>query len=88
MLHATSARSEIATKAMGTAGSPIMSSSIRGSSAVIAPDGRVLNKEESPSEKLIFADLDLNLVTKIRTFADAGGHYELSKIPTLSPQLT
>ena len=47
---------------------------IPGSSAVIGPDGRVLSKSDSPSEQLIVADLDLSLVTKTKTFADASGH--------------
>lgn len=76
VLHATSVLSDSGTKTMGTTGSPIMGSAINGSSAIIGPDGRILSKEEPSSEKLIFADLDLNLVTKTRTFADAGGHCE------------
>ena len=46
-----------------------------GSSVVIAPDGRLLTAMESPKEQLIFADLDLNDITKAKTFADARGHY-------------
>jgi nitrilase len=47
---------------------------IAGSSAVIAPDGRILSASDTPSEQLIIADLDLSLITKARTFADASGH--------------
>jgi hypothetical protein len=51
-----------------------MGSPVPGSSAVIGPDGRVLSKPDSPTEQLIVEDLDLSLVTKTKTFADASGH--------------
>ncbi len=51
-----------------------MGSPAPGSSAVVGPDGRVLSKPDSPTEQLIIADLDLSLVTKTKTFADASGH--------------
>jgi len=75
VLHCTSALTETGIEAMKTAGSPIMGSSIAGSSAIVGPDGRVLSEPEASSEKLIVADLDLSLVTKTKTFADASGHY-------------
>lgn len=61
---------------MKTVGSPIMGSSIVGSSAVIGPDGRILSASKTANEQLIIADLDLTLVTKAKTFADASGHCE------------
>lgn len=51
-----------------------MGTPVPGSSAVVGPDGRVLSKADSPTEQLIIADLDLSLVTKTKTFADAAGH--------------
>ena len=61
---------------MKTEGMPIMGSPIPGSSAVIAPDGRLISEVETTTEeKLIIAELDLSLVTKAKTFADASGHY-------------
>jgi nitrilase len=51
-----------------------MGSPVPGSSAIVGPDGRVLSKPDSPTETLIIADLDLSLVTKTKTFADAAGH--------------
>ena len=59
---------------MGTAGSPIMGTSIVGSSAIIGPDGRILSSPKTANEQLVVADLDLSLVTKTKTFADASGH--------------
>ena len=62
---------------MKTEGMPIMGSLIPGSSAVIAPDGRLISEVETMTEeKLIIAELDLSLVTKAKTFADASGHCE------------
>ena len=51
-----------------------MGAPIDGSSAIIAPDGRILSASDTPKEQLILADLDLSLVTKAKTFADASGH--------------
>ena len=62
---------------MGTVGSPIMGASIVGSSAIIAPDGRILSAPKTANEQLVIADLDLSLVTKAKTFADASGHCRL-----------
>ncbi len=59
---------------MKTAGSPIMGASITGSSAIIGPDGRILSEPKTANEQLVVADLDLSLVTKTKTFADASGH--------------
>lgn len=74
MLHATTVITEKGIGLMGTAGSPIMGHPIVGSSAVIGPDGRILSSPETANEQLIIADLDLSLITKTKTFADASGH--------------
>lgn len=47
---------------------------IRGSSAVIGPDGRILTAAETNNEELVVADLDMNEIVKTKTFADASGH--------------
>lgn len=73
VLHATSVLSNTGVEALKTAGAPIMGSAQPGSSAVIGPDGRILSKP-GVDEELIIADLDLSLITKTRTFADAAGH--------------
>ncbi|PNS20039.1 hypothetical protein CAC42_1486 [Sphaceloma murrayae] len=75
VLHCTTVLSEAGTKAMGTAGAPLMGAPNQGSSAVIAPDGRIISEPDSPNEQLIIADLDLSVITKAKTFADATGHY-------------
>jgi predicted amidohydrolase len=73
VLHTTQVLTDDGVALMGTKGAPIMGEAVQGSSAVIGPDGRILSKLDSPNEKLIIADLDLTLVTKCRTFADASG---------------
>ncbi|KAF2223322.1 carbon-nitrogen hydrolase [Elsinoe ampelina] len=75
VLHTTTVISEAGLEAMKTTGSPLMGTPVNGSSAVIAPDGRIISEADTPNEKLIIADLDLSLVTKAKTFADASGHY-------------
>lgn len=59
---------------MGTGGAPIMGTKNKGDSAVFGPDGRCLTKPLD-GEGLVYADLDLDQVTKAKTFADATGHY-------------
>lgn len=60
---------------MGTKGSPLMGAPSAGHSAVIGPDGRVLAQTRAEGEEeLLLVDISLSLVTKTRTFADAGGH--------------
>ena len=44
----------------------------------VGPDGRILSAAQTANEELIIADLDLSLVTKAKTFADASGHCECS----------
>lgn len=81
VLHCTAIFSETGIKIMGTAGSPVMGSPNTGTSAVVGPDGRVLvggvkkDSDGSAKEELILADLDMGLITKNKTFADASGHY-------------
>ena len=61
---------------MQTSGAPIMGRPNKGSSAIIGPDGRMLSAAETENEQLVIGDLDLSLVTKNKTFADASGHCE------------
>ncbi|KAK3720832.1 hypothetical protein LTR37_003495 [Vermiconidia calcicola] len=75
VLHCTGVITEGGIELMKTVGGPIMGSPTVGSSAVIAPDGRILSASETANEQLVIADLDLKLVTKAKTFADASGHY-------------
>lgn len=78
VLHCTSVLTEFGIELMKTKGSPIMGKPVMGSSAIIGPDGRIMSATNGPAEQLIVADLDLSLVTKNKTFADASGHCVLS----------
>jgi nitrilase len=51
---------------------------IKGSSAVIGPDGRILTTADTENEQLILADLDMSQIIKTKTFADAAGHCKLA----------
>ena len=90
VLHCTGVITEAGLEKMKTLGSPIMGAPIVGSSAVIGPDGRILSASKTNNEELIVADLDLSLVTKTKTFADASGHctsccrIELFALPSLT----
>lgn len=74
VLHCTTVLTENGIDKMGTKGSPLMGAPNKGSSAIFGPDGRVLSKQ-GPDEQLLLGELDLQLVTKTKTFADAAGHY-------------
>lgn len=47
-----------------------------GKSAVFGPDGRRLSEPvDDTTEKIIYADLDMSDLIKVRMFADCMGHY-------------
>ena len=61
---------------MKTAGGLLMSSPGGGSSAIFGPDGRRLSDPvDSTTETIIYADLDLDEIVRIKMFADSVGHY-------------
>ena len=76
VLHSSTLLTQAGLELMGTVGSPIMGSPAVGKSAIIGPDGRVLATTKTGEEELLVADLDMSLITKTRTFADAAGHCE------------
>lgn len=76
VLHASTLLTQAGLELMGTVGSPIMGSTAVGKSAILGPDGRVLATIKTGGEELLVADLDMSLITKTRTFADAAGHCE------------
>ena len=76
ILHATAVISDTAISNFAITGAPIMGHANQGSSAIIAPDGRVLvDGSRQDNETLVIGDLDMSLVVKSKTFADATGHY-------------
>ena len=76
VLHSSTLLTQPGLELMGTAGSPIMGSTAVGKSAIVGPDGRILATTKTGEEELLVADLDMSLITKTRTFADAAGHCE------------
>lgn len=54
----------------------LMSSPGGGTSAIFGPDGRRLSEPVEPTtETIIYADLDLDEIVRIKMFADGLGHY-------------
>jgi nitrilase len=76
VLHVSTLLTQSGLELMGTVGSPIMGSPAVGKSAILGPDGRILATTKTGEEELLVADLDMSLITKTRTFADAAGHCE------------
>ncbi|KAF7550244.1 hypothetical protein G7Z17_g5868 [Cylindrodendrum hubeiense] len=76
VLHSTAVITEKGIKALGTADGALMSSPGGGSSAVFGPDGRRLSEPvEETTETIIYADLDMDQLIKVKMFADCTGHY-------------
>ncbi|KAL1584808.1 hypothetical protein WHR41_06553 [Cladosporium halotolerans] len=75
VLHCGALLTKPGLELMGTVGSPLMGATAVGKSAILGPDGRLLATTKTGGEELLVADLDLSLITKTKTFADASGHY-------------
>lgn len=62
-----------------------MSSPGGGSSAIFGPDGRRLTEPaESTTEKIIYADLAMDLIVATKLFADPTGHYSRPDLMSLN----
>ncbi|KAJ5729633.1 Carbon-nitrogen hydrolase [Penicillium malachiteum] len=76
VLHCTTLLTKKGIEQMNTSGGTLMSSPGGGSSAIFGPDGRRLTEPvESTTEKIIYADLDMDMILAAKLFADATGHY-------------
>ncbi|KAL1856232.1 hypothetical protein Plec18167_006543 [Paecilomyces lecythidis] len=76
VLHSTALITEKGIKAMNTESGLLMSSPGGGSSTIFGPDGRRLSEPvESTTETIIYADLDLEEIIRVKMFADGLGHY-------------
>ncbi len=71
VLHCTPVITEIGLKLMGTEGRAVMGHSVRGSSAVIGPDGHILTTAKTINRELIVADLDIEQVVMAKPVAYA-----------------
>jgi predicted amidohydrolase len=75
VIHCISAWSKAGADALGIPKEdPLFGSPSNGSSAVIAPDTRIITPENNPHENLLIADLDLSLITMVKQVADTSGH--------------
>ncbi|KAH6651942.1 carbon-nitrogen hydrolase [Truncatella angustata] len=85
VLHSTALITEEGVQKQGTASGALMSSAGGGTSAVFGPDGRKLTEDlDSKTEGVIYADLDLDEITKIKMFAHCTGHYSRPDLLWLS----
>lgn len=76
VLHCTAVLTDKAVVANGTAGSPLMSAPGGGCSAVFGPDGRKLTEPLGVDEEgIVYADLEMDEITRTRMFAHCTGHY-------------
>ncbi|KAK8190293.1 nitrilase [Phyllosticta capitalensis] len=76
VLHSTSVLTDKAVTANGTAGSPLMGSPGGGTSAIFGPDGRSIAEPLGDKEEgMLYADLDMDEITRIKMFAHCTGHY-------------
>ncbi len=85
VLHCTAMITEAGVAAQGTAQGLIMNERGGGTSAVFGPDGRRLTAPLDPTtEGIVYADLDMDEITRIRTFAHCTGHYSRPDLLWLS----
>lgn len=85
VLHCTAVISQKGVDLMGTANGALMSSPGGGSSAVFGPDGRrFTDPVESTTEKIIYADLPMDLIVATKFFADPTGHYSRPDLMSLN----
>lgn len=76
VLHCTAVLTAKAVQANGTAGAPLMSAPGGGGSAVFGPDGRRLTEPLGAEEEgFVYADLQMDEITRTRMFAHCTGHY-------------
>lgn len=62
-----------------------MSSAGGGTSAIFGPDGRKLTEPLDPkAEGILYADLDMDEITRIKMFAHCTGHYSRPDLLWLS----
>jgi predicted amidohydrolase len=85
VLHCTAVIGKGGIDKMRTSGGMLMSSPGGGSSAVFGPDGRRLTEPvESTTEKIIYADLAMDLIVATKLFADPTGHYSRPDLMSLN----
>ncbi|KAI1843162.1 hypothetical protein JX265_009901 [Neoarthrinium moseri] len=85
VLHSTAMITDKGTEIQGTQGGALMSSAGGGTSAIFGPDGRRLTEPlDDKTEGILYADLDLDEITRIKMFAHCTGHYSRPDLLWLS----
>jgi predicted amidohydrolase len=85
VLHCTAVLGQGGIDQMRTSGGVLMSSPGGGRSAIFGPDGRRLTDPvESTTEKIIYADLAMDLIVATKLFADPTGHYSRPDLMSLN----
>lgn len=85
VLHCTAVLSQSGIDKMKTHGGAMMAAPGGGRSAIFGPDGRKLSSDlPETQEGIIYADLDLDLVLKAKSFVDVCGHYSRPDLLWLS----
>lgn len=85
VLHCTAVLGENGVRQMRTSGGALMSSPGGGSSAIFGPDGRKMTEPvDSTTEKIIYADLPMDLIVATKLFADPTGHYSRPDLMSLN----
>lgn len=85
VLHCTAVLSQSGIDKMKTHGGAMMATPGGGRSAIFGPDGRKLSIDlPETQEGIIYADLDLDLVLKAKSFVDVCGHYSRPDLLWLS----
>lgn len=85
VLHSTAVITDEGVKVHNTSGGALMSSAGGGTSAIFGPDGRKLTEPLDPkAEGILYADLDMDEITRIKMFAHCTGHYSRPDLLWLS----
>lgn len=76
VLHATALFSQKALDIFRNANAALFNAPGGGSSAIFGPDGRKLSDDLPEEEEgILYADIDLDEILKVKGFLDACGHY-------------
>ncbi|PKK42388.1 hypothetical protein CI102_13501 [Trichoderma harzianum] len=74
-LHSTAVISQRSIEKLGVEQTPLFNQPGGGNARIYGPDGRLLTKDLPPSEEgMVYADLDMSLITKEKGFLDNCGH--------------
>lgn len=85
VLHSTAVITDEGVRIQGTSGGALMSSAGGGSSAIFGPDGRKMTEPlDDKAEGILYADLDMDEITRIKMFAHCTGHYSRPDLLWLS----